>query len=148
MADSLQNELVVVVGENLGTMQADPTRVRQVMLNLLGNAFKFTQSGTISLRAERRYEESRDWIELVVSDTGIGMSAEQIGRLFEEFSQVDDSASRQTRGAGLGLAISQRLCKMMGGSISVESEPGLGSTFRARLPADEPASDTTAWRRC
>ncbi len=144
LAENNQNTLEIELDDQLGTMRADPTRVRQIILNLLSNAFKFTQNGTVSLRVRRSAETSRDWIEFSVSDTGIGMSNEQMKRLFEEFSQVEDGVRRHKPGAGLGLAICQRLCRMMGGSISVESEPAAGSTFRVRLPTETQPAQATA----
>jgi signal transduction histidine kinase len=117
-------------------MQADLTKVRQAIFNLLSNAAKFTCEGSIILKvaAEPRGEE--DWITFTVEDTGIGMTEEQLGKLFQEFSQADASTTRDYGGTGLGLALSQRLCRMMGGEITVESTPGLGSTFTIRLPRE------------
>jgi len=116
----------------LREMVADPMRVRQVLLNLLSNATKFTKKGTVSLSVAR----SGDWIDFAVRDTGIGMTEEQISRLFEAFVQADSSTTRQYGGTGLGLAISQRFAMMMGGRIDVVSSPGRGTTFTVRLPAD------------
>ncbi len=126
----------LAVGEldGLGTMHADPTRLRQCLFNLLSNACKFTDAGSITLSAERRPQQGREWLTFAVADTGIGMSAEQVGRLFRDFEQVHSSA-RQAGGTGLGLAISRKLCRMMGGDITVASEPGKGTTFTMRLPA-------------
>src|SRR5207248_11526817 len=107
---------------------------RQALLNLLSNANKFTDHGTISIDARQREEDGRDWITISVADTGIGMTPEQMGRLFQEFSQADASTTRKYGGTGLGLAISKRFCQMMGGDITVESNPGKGSTFTIRLP--------------
>jgi PAS domain S-box-containing protein len=133
------NRLVLEFGEGLGTMHSDLTRTRQVLLNLLSNASKFTKNGTITLAASR--EEA---IVFRVTDTGIGMNEEQLGRLFEAFSQADITTASQYGGTGLGLAISRRFCQMMGGDIDVESEPDKGSTFTVRLPASrsEPADPT------
>src|SRR6185312_13237564 len=108
---------------------------RQVLLNLLSNASKFTEHGRITLAAERR----GDAVVLLVSDTGIGMTPEQMGRLFEPFSQADTSTSRKYGGTGLGLAITRRFCELMGGDVSVESDSGRGSTFTVRLPVDASA---------
>jgi signal transduction histidine kinase len=103
-------------------------------LNLMSNANKFTDHGTITIDARQGQEDGRDWITISVADTGIGMTAEQIGKLFQEFSQADASTTRKYGGTGLGLAISKRFCQMMGGDITVESEVGSGSTFTIRLP--------------
>jgi CheY-like chemotaxis protein/anti-sigma regulatory factor (Ser/Thr protein kinase) len=116
-------------------MQADQTRVRQALLNLVSNANKFTERGTVTIRARRQQQSGRDWITMAVSDTGIGMTPEQMGKLFQEFSQADSSTTRKYGGTGLGLAISRRFCQMMDGDITVESEFGRGSTFTIRLPA-------------
>ena len=103
-------------------------------MNLLSNANKFTDHGTISIDARQSEEDGRDWITISVADTGIGMTAEQMGKLFQEFSQADASTTRKYGGTGLGLAISKRFCQMMGGDITVESGVGRGSTFTIRLP--------------
>jgi signal transduction histidine kinase len=115
-------------------LHADQMRLRQALLNLLSNANKFTERGTISVDARHGKENGRDWISIAVADTGIGMTPEQMGKLFQEFSQADASTTRKYGGTGLGLAISKRFCEMMGGDITVESEPGRGSTFTIRLP--------------
>jgi PAS domain S-box-containing protein len=130
------NTLDVACEEDLGQMVADQTRTRQVLLNLLSNAGKFTERGIIRLEAKRVRNENANWVEFRVSDTGIGMSAEQIDRLYRPFMQADASTTRKYGGTGLGLAISLRLCQMMGGSLSVESQLGRGSTFTVRLPGD------------
>ena len=108
--------------------------------SLLSNANKFTERGTLTIRARRREIDNREWVEIAVTDTGIGMTPAQMEKLFQEFSQVDSSTTRKYGGTGLGLAISKRFCQMMGGDITVESEPGRGSTFTIRLPriADAP----------
>jgi PAS domain S-box-containing protein len=113
-----------------GEMRLDPTRVRQILLNLLSNACKFTQNGTIRMEA---VGSGNGWVEFHVSDTGIGMTEEQMGRLFEAFSQAETSTSARYGGTGLGLAISRRFCRMMGGDVEVRSEPGRGSRFTVRL---------------
>jgi len=125
------NRLTVDCAPGLGTIRVDPTRVRQALLNLASNAAKFTENGAITLSAAR----DGAWITLAVSDTGIGMTAEQTARLFQDFVQADPSTTRKYGGTGLGLAISRRFCRMMGGDILVESEAGKGSTFTIRLPA-------------
>ena len=109
-------------------------RLRQAMLNLMSNANKFTERGTITVDARQGQKNGRDWVTVAVADTGIGMTPEQVGKLFQEFSQADASTTRKYGGTGLGLAISRRFCQMMGGDITVESQPGRGSTFTIRLP--------------
>jgi signal transduction histidine kinase len=115
----------------------DPMRLRQILLNLLSNACKFTKEGEVRLRA-RRVANGRDWIELAVADTGIGMTAEQQAKLFEEFTQADASTAQKFGGTGLGLAITRKLARMMGGDVMVKSEPGKGSVFTVRLPGGAP----------
>jgi signal transduction histidine kinase len=129
------NRVVVERPRELGTMRADATRVRQALLNLAGNASKFTEGGVVTIAVDRRAEDGRDWVTFAVSDTGIGMMADQVAKLFEEFVQADASTTRRYGGTGLGLAISRRFCRMMGGDIAVTSAPGQGSTFTIRLPA-------------
>ncbi|MBV8752046.1 MAG: GAF domain-containing protein [Hyphomicrobiales bacterium] len=129
------NRLVVNCNPEIGVMRADQTRVRQALLNLLSNANKFTERGTVTIDAQRHREAGRDWITMAVSDTGIGMTPEQVGKLFQEFSQADSSTTRKYGGTGLGLAISRRFCQLMDGDITVKSELGRGSTFTIRLPA-------------
>jgi signal transduction histidine kinase len=135
LAEKNGNELVVRCGAELGRMLADATRVRQSLLNLASNAAKFTERGRIEVAAARERGDGGDWIAFTVSDTGIGMTPEQVGKLFADFTQVDGSISRKFGGTGLGLAISRRFCRMMGGDITVESTPGTGSRFTIRLPA-------------
>jgi signal transduction histidine kinase/DNA-binding response OmpR family regulator len=140
MAASNGNRVVVECDANLGTMQADATRVRQALLNLASNAVKFTQNGRVTIAATRATGAAGETIALRVSDTGIGMTPEQTARLFEDFTQADASTTRKYGGTGLGLAISRRFCRMMGGDIDVESAPGRGSTFTISLPAGVAAS--------
>jgi signal transduction histidine kinase len=109
-------------------------RLRQILFNLLSNACKFTKEGEVKLRASR-VRNGRDWIEVSVSDTGIGMTPEQQAKLFEEFSQADKTTAQRFGGTGLGLAITRKLARMMGGDVTVASEPGKGSVFTVRLPA-------------
>ena len=132
------NRLVVECPTDIGTVRSDPTRLRQIMLNLLSNACKFTERGNVSLLVGRGQSDRGDWISIRVIDTGIGMTSEQLGRLFQEFSQADSSTTRKYGGTGLGLAITDRLCRLMGGTIEVESKQGVGTTFSVRLPADRP----------
>jgi GAF domain-containing protein len=128
------NQVAVNCDGAIGTMDADQMRLRQALLNLMSNANKFTERGTISVDARQGQENGRDFVTIAVADTGIGMTPEQMGKLFQEFSQADASTTRKYGGTGLGLAISKRFCQMMGGDITVESEPGRGSTFTIRLP--------------
>ncbi|HKC07033.1 MAG TPA: GAF domain-containing protein, partial [Methylomirabilota bacterium] len=147
------NRLDVRCPAETGTMRADVTKVRQALFNLLSNACKFTERGAISLTVAREVVEGRDSMVFAVSDTGIGMTPEQIARLFEAFSQADAATTRRYGGTGLGLALSRRLCRMMGGDVTVESLAGRGSTFTIRLPAEvaesveEPAPSAEATDR-
>jgi PAS domain S-box-containing protein len=127
------NQLQVSCSPNLGVMYADLTKVRQILFNLLSNALKFTEGGTILLSATRKLAGGSDWVYLRVSDTGIGMSPEQQEGLFEPFIQGDASTTRKYGGTGLGLAISRLFCQMMGGDITLESQLGVGSTFTVQL---------------
>jgi signal transduction histidine kinase len=128
------NQVAIHCDAAIGSMQADQMRLRQALLNLMSNANKFTEKGTITINAGQGQQNGRDWITLAVTDTGIGMTAEQMGKLFQEFAQASSSTASKYGGTGLGLAISKRFCQMMGGDITVESEPGHGSTFTIRLP--------------
>ena len=130
------NRLDVSYDPNLGEMRADQTRVRQVLFNLLSNACKFTDHGLIRLEARRESTGGVDWIVFRVADSGIGMSPDQVRKLYRPFVQADASTTRKYGGTGLGLTISRQFCQMMGGSLHVESELGKGSTFSIRLPAD------------
>ncbi|MCH8080664.1 MAG: response regulator [Proteobacteria bacterium] len=141
LVEKRDNTLEVVSDGELGEMEGDLVKVRQVLFNLLSNAAKFTEHGNITLEASRETTDDRDWLRFAVSDTGIGMNSEQLGRVFEEFSQADRSTTRNYGGTGLGLAISRKLCQLMQGDISVKSVPGEGSTFTVRLPAQVPWED-------
>jgi signal transduction histidine kinase/DNA-binding response OmpR family regulator len=129
------NEIIVRCPQDIGEMHADQTRIRQALLNLVSNANKFTEHGSVTVDVARVTSKGIEEITMAVRDTGIGMSAEQLSRLFQEFVQADPSTTRKYGGTGLGLAISRRFCQMMGGEISVESQLGKGSTFTIRLPA-------------
>lgn len=140
-----KNTFLVDFDSNVALMQADPVKVRQVLFNLLSNAAKFTHQGTVSLtisrigtplNGEAQATADSEWMRFSVTDTGIGMSAEQLESVFKAFIQADMSTTRKYGGTGLGLAISQRLCKMMGGYITVQSQPGHGSTFEVYLPVN------------
>jgi signal transduction histidine kinase len=128
------NAVAVHCDGEIGTMHADQMRLRQALLNLMSNANKFTERGTITIDARHGQENGGDWITLSVADTGIGMTPEQMGKLFQEFSQASSSTASKYGGTGLGLVISRQFCRMMGGDITVASEPGRGSTFTIRLP--------------
>jgi len=135
------NHFTIERGDNLGRAHQDLTKLRQSLLNLLSNAAKFTKEGTITLRAERQSQADGEWLTFSVSDTGIGIPADKLEHVFEEFSQADNSTTRDYGGTGLGLAISQRFCQMLSGDLTVTSEPGTGSTFTIRLPAVLPGSE-------
>jgi adenylate cyclase len=134
LAEQNKNRLVVDAPQDLGTLTVDPMRLRQILLNLLSNACKFTKEGEVSLRA-RKVADGRDVVELAVADTGIGMTPEQLTKLFQEFSQAEASTAKNYGGTGLGLAITRKLARMMGGDVTVTSEHGKGSVFTVCLPA-------------
>jgi two-component system, NtrC family, sensor kinase len=133
LAEQNKNRLVVDAQENLGALTVDPMRLRQILLNLLSNACKFTKAGEVKLSA-RKVSNGSNFVEFAVSDTGIGMTAEQQAKLFEEFTQADATTAQRFGGTGLGLALSRKLARMMGGDVTVTSEPGRGSVFTVRLP--------------
>ena len=130
------NELKLNIADDLTTMHADLTKVRQSLFNLLSNASKFTEHGTITLTLNRYTLAEQDWINLQVSDTGIGMTPQQVDKLFKAFTQADASTTRKYGGTGLGLTITQKFCRMMGGDISVESEVNQGTSFTIKLPME------------
>src|SRR6058998_84915 len=133
LAEKNQNRLVVEAQENLGALATDSMRLKQILLNLLSNACKFTKKGEVALRVGK-VADGRDWVELAVADTGIGMTAEQQAKLFQDFTQADSLTARRYGGTGLGLAISRKLARMMGGDVTVASEADKGSVFTVRLP--------------
>jgi len=133
LAEKNKNRLIVEAHENLGMLTADSMRLKQILLNLLSNACKFTKEGEVALRV-RKVVDGRDWVELAVADSGIGMTVEQQAKLFQDFTQADSLTARRYGGTGLGLAISRKLARMMGGDVTVTSEPGKGSVFTVRLP--------------
>ncbi len=135
LVEKRSNQLVVECADHIGEMHADLIKVRQCLLNLLSNAGKFTDHGTITLSVTRTVKAGVDWLTFRVTDTGIGMTGEQMGKLFRAFSQADHSTSRRYGGTGLGLALTKQFCQMMGGDVTVTSEPGRGSTFTIELPA-------------
>ncbi len=140
LAEKNGNTLELRPADNLGRMYTDRTKLKQSLLNVLSNGSKFTQNGQLTLVAER-FESDRTMVRFAISDTGIGMTEEQLGRLFQAFSQADASTTKKYGGTGLGLAISRQFCQLLGGDITVTSRPGEGSTFTITLPAhsDEPA---------
>jgi len=133
LAEKNKNRLVIEAQQNVGALTADPMRLKQILLNLLSNACKFTKEGEVALRV-RKVAEGRDWVELAVADSGIGMTGEQQAKLFQDFTQADSLTARRYGGTGLGLAITRKLARMMGGDVTVASEPGKGSVFTVRLP--------------
>jgi signal transduction histidine kinase/CheY-like chemotaxis protein len=145
------NILSIERGNELGSAHQDLTKLRQTLFNLLSNAAKFTHDGTITLHVERSVESGVDWLTFAVSDTGIGIAADKVEHVFEEFTQADDSTTRDYGGTGLGLAISRRFGQLLGGDLNATSELGKGSTFTIRVPvilpgaqAPQPPADTTA----
>ena len=137
LAEQNKNRLVVEAQRTSAPITVDPMRLRQILLNLLSNACKFTKEGEVTLRV-RRVADGRNWVEFAVADTGIGMTAEQQAKLFQEFTQADASTARRYGGTGLGLSIARKLARMMGGDVTVTSEPGKGSVFTVRLPGGPP----------
>jgi signal transduction histidine kinase len=133
LADKNKNRLIVEAQENLGVLKTDSMRLKQILLNLLSNACKFTKEGEVALQV-RKVSDGREWVELAVADSGIGLTAEQQAKLFQDFTQADSLTARRYGGTGLGLAISRKLARMMGGDVTVASEPGKGSVFTVRLP--------------
>ena len=129
------NKLQIDCAPDVGIMRADLSKVRQGLFNLVSNAAKFTHDGQIKIEAERQVMDGSDWIVFRVSDTGIGLSSEQIVRLFQSFTQADASTTRKFGGTGLGLALTRRFCQMMSGDVTVQSVPGEGSVFTIKLPA-------------
>jgi GAF domain-containing protein len=138
LAEQNKNRLMAECPDNLAPLTVDPMRLRQILLNLLSNACKFTKQGEVALRV-RKVADGREWIEFAVSDTGIGITAEQQAKLFEEFSQADSLTARRFGGTGLGLAITRKLARVMGGDVTVTSEPNKGSVFTVRLPGGKPS---------
>ena len=137
LMDKNNNLLVIELGEGLDTMSSDLTKLRQVLLNLLSNAAKFTEKGTVTLRAEL-HPEKPGWIRFLVRDTGEGMTPEQMERLFQPFTQGDSSTTKRYGGTGLGLALCRNVCELLGGQIQAESTPSQGSCFTVSLPLSIP----------
>jgi signal transduction histidine kinase/CheY-like chemotaxis protein len=148
MVEKNSNKLNIELAPDLDGMHADQVKVRQALFNLLSNAAKFTHEGSITLKAEKQRMDGSEWVVFQVTDTGIGLSAEKIVRLFQDFTQADASTTRKFGGTGLGLALTRRFCQMMGGDVTVRSVPDEGSTFTIKLPArvremrPEPESDS------
>jgi len=133
LAEQNKNQLTAEAPDDFGSLTVDPMRLRQILFNLLSNACKFTKGGEVKLKV-RRLVDGRDWIEVAVADSGIGMTLEQQAKVFQEFTQADTSTAQRFGGTGLGLAITRKLARMMGGDVTVASEPGKGSVFTVRLP--------------
>src|SRR5262249_26509719 len=131
LAEKNKNRLVVEAQENLDALTADSMRRKQIRLNLLSNACKFTKEGDVAGRV-RKVADVCDWVEFAVADTGIGLTAEQQAKLFQDFTQADSLTARRYGGTGLGLALSRKLARMMGGDVTVASELGKGSVFTVR----------------
>src|ERR1700726_785991 len=144
LAKKTGNALVVDCAGEVGSIQSDLTKMRQILFNLLSNACKFTRNGTITLTALRDVDGAVDWIEFQVRDTGIGMTPDQQAKVFEAFTQADASTTRTYGGTGLGLAITKSFCRLMGGDVTLASEAGKGTTFTIRLPAVTRAASDTA----
>ena len=134
LAERNSNRISIAQDPDLTSLRTDRMRLRQILLNLLSNAARFTVRGDILVSVQREVAGGTEWIAFRVIDTGVGISEEHIGRLFEEFGQAGPSTGRQYGGTGLGLAISDRLCRLMGGRITVESKLGIGATFVVHLP--------------
>ena len=135
LIESKQNRLEVECPEDIGTMVADLTKIRQTLFNLLSNASKFTEAGEIRVSVRREDRQGSPWLVFGIRDSGIGMDADQMSRIFDSFSQADNSTTRNYGGTGLGLTITRRFCEMMGGAVDVESQPGRGSDFSVSIPA-------------
>jgi signal transduction histidine kinase len=138
------NALDVRKPDALGTMHSDETKIGQILFNLLSNASKFTHEGTVRLDVAREQRGSHEWIAFSVSDSGIGMTPEQLDRVFDAFAQAEASTTRQYGGTGLGLSITRQFCEMLGGMIHASSEPGRGSRFEVRLPSQAPSPDPSS----
>lgn len=136
LAQKNENQLLLDCPKDIGFMMGDETRIRQILLNLLGNACKFTQNGDVSLSVSREVVSGGKYVRFDISDTGIGIEPTNLEGLFDEFTQADSSTTRKYGGSGLGLAISRRLSRLMKGDVTVKSAPGKGSTFTLSLPLD------------
>lgn len=142
------NRLIVQPNRDVGIIRADATKLKQVLINLISNAGKFTRNGEIRISIQKLADAEERRFEIAMSDTGIGMTSDQMHRLFQPYQQATDSTSRQYGGTGLGLAISRQFCRLMGGDLTVASEPGKGSTFTVTLPDRVKESGDTAFELC
>jgi two-component system sensor histidine kinase/response regulator len=140
LVEKNDNKLTVTFSEGIGAMKADLTKTKQILLNLLSNAAKFTRSGTIALTVEECSFEGHPGLTFIVTDTGVGMTGDQASKIFDPFTQADVTTTRKYGGTGLGLALVSRFCQMMSGDVSVDSQPGVGSRFTVRLPREVPAA--------
>jgi signal transduction histidine kinase len=136
LIEKKNNALATDYGENLGVMHSDMTKIRQNLFNLISNAAKFTENGTITLSAHRATRDAKDWLVFKITDTGIGIPEEKLGKIFKEFSQAEESTTRDFGGTGLGLTLAKRFTEMMGGRIWADSVVGESSTFIMELPAE------------
>jgi signal transduction histidine kinase len=134
MTETYMITMEIRCANGLGSMYSDSTRVKQMLFNLLSNACKFSERGTVSLHVDRETLDGVHWLNIQVSDTGVGMTEQQIGKLFQPFSQAETKTTRKYGGTGLGLVVTKQFCEMMGGNIEVESSYGKGTTFKVRLP--------------
>ena len=146
LMDNHANQLQVDCPASIGTMHSDLTKIRQMLLNLLSNASKFTEQGTITLSVERDGRGQGETVTFRVHDTGIGMTPQQMARVFQAFTQADTSTTSKFGGTGLGLTITRKFCEILGGDIHAASEPDVGSTFTIKLPArlETPAAPTSS----
>jgi signal transduction histidine kinase len=136
-----RNQLVLKIPKDIGYIESDVTKVRQVLFNIMSNAAKFTQDGVITLATLRQTDaEGIERLVIDVTDTGIGMSADQMSKLFQPFVQADSATTRKYGGTGLGLDISRKLCRMMGGDVTLQSEPGKGSCFTVTIVTSPPVA--------
>jgi signal transduction histidine kinase len=135
LSEKNKNDFQIQFAHDIENIHTDITRLRQILFNVLSNAFKFTKDGTISFESSCFQEDGRPWFQFVVTDTGIGMTEEQIEQVFQPFIQADTSTTRRYGGTGLGLSIVRELCLLMGGSIALESQPDQGTTCTIQLPA-------------
>jgi signal transduction histidine kinase/DNA-binding response OmpR family regulator len=136
LGEKNRNQVNFVVPKDLGVMRSDETRMRQSLLNLISNACKFTEEGEVTLTATSSESEGLEWVEFAVSDTGIGMTQEQMDKIFDDFTQAEAETTAKFGGTGLGLSITKQLVEMMGGELSVGSEEGVGSTFSIKVPRE------------
>lgn len=144
LAEKNRNTVDIQCGDDVATMHCDVTKVRQTLFNLLSNACKFTEEGTVTIKVWRETAGDTAWMNFAVTDTGIGMTPEQLDKVFDPFTQADSSTTRNFGGTGLGLAITRNFCQMLHGDVTVTSEPGKGSRFVVRLPVEPPPAEAAA----